>query len=89
VDEGWAGLETMVGQSGRMVSPELYIGVGLSGELQHMVGIAGARTMVAINKDIKSPVFEQVDIGVVDDCREFIPVLIEKINAYRERILTC
>jgi electron transfer flavoprotein alpha subunit len=54
-----------------------------------MVGIAGARTMVAINKDIKSPVFEQVDIGVVDDCREFIPVLIEKINAYRERNLTC
>ena len=89
VDEGWAGLETMVGQSGKMVSPELYIGVGLSGELQHMVGIAGARTMVAINKDIKSPVFEQVDIGVVDDCREFIPVLIEKINAYRERNLTC
>jgi len=89
VDEGWAGLETMVGQSGKMVSPELYIGVGLSGELQHMVGIAGARTMVAINKDIKSPVFEQVDIGVMDDCREFIPVLIEKINAYRERNLTC
>jgi electron transfer flavoprotein alpha subunit len=89
VDEGWAGLETMVGQSGKMVSPELYVGVGLSGELQHMVGIAGARTMVAINKDAKSPVFEQVDIGVVEDCREFIPVLIEKINAHRERNLTC
>ena len=89
VDEGWAPLETMVGQSGKMVSPELYIGVGLSGELQHMVGISGARTMVAINKDARSPVFEQVDIGVVDDCREFLPVLIDKIKAYRERKATC
>ena len=89
VDEGWAPLETMVGQSGKMVSPELYIGVGLSGELQHMVGISGARTMVALNKDARSPVFEQVDIGVVDDCREFLPVLIDKIKAYRERKVTC
>ena len=89
VDEGWADLETMIGQSGRMVSPELYIGVGLSGELQHMVGIAGARVMVAINSDSKSPVFEQVDLGIVDDCREFVPVLIEKIKAYQEKQVTC
>jgi electron transfer flavoprotein alpha subunit len=84
VDEGWAELETMIGQSGKMVSPELYIGVGLSGELQHMVGIVGAQVMVAINKDAKSPVFEQVDYGVVDDCREFVPVLVKKIKEYRE-----
>ncbi|MDM8556688.1 electron transfer flavoprotein subunit alpha/FixB family protein [Desulfococcaceae bacterium HSG7] len=89
VDEGWAGLETMVGQSGKMVSPELYIGVGLSGELQHMVGITGARMMIAINKDSNSPVFEQVDIGVVDDCREFIPALIDKIKDYQEKLVTC
>ena len=76
VDEGWAGLETMIGQSGKMVSPELYIGVGLSGEQQHTVGIAEAQIMVAINNDPKSPVFEQVDYGIVDDCREFVPVLI-------------
>jgi electron transfer flavoprotein alpha subunit len=78
VDEGWADLETMIGQSGKMVSPECYIGVGLSGELQHMV-----------NNDAKSPVFEQVDFGVVDDCREFLPVLIEKIKAYQEKQITC
>ncbi|MBC8246225.1 MAG: electron transfer flavoprotein subunit alpha/FixB family protein [Deltaproteobacteria bacterium] len=89
VDEGWADLETMIGQSGKMVSPELYIGVGLSGELQHMVGIAGAKIMVAINIDAKSPVFEQVDLGVVDDCREFVPILIEKIKAYQEKQVTC
>jgi electron transfer flavoprotein alpha subunit len=88
VDEGWTGLETMIGQSGKMVSPELYIGVGLSGELQHMVGIVGAQVMVAINSDPKSPVFEQVDYGIVDDCREFIPVFIEKIKEY-QKLVTC
>lgn len=89
VDEGWAELETMIGQSGKVVSPELYIGVGLSGEQQHMVGITNARVMVAINKDAKSPVFEQVDYGIVDDCREFVPVLIEKIKEYYEKQVTC
>ena len=80
VDEGWAGLETMIGQSGKMVSPTLYIGVGLSGEQQHMVGITGAQVMVAINNDEDAPVFEQVDFGIVDDCREFVPALIERIR---------
>ena len=83
VDEGWTGLETMVGQSGKMVSPELYIGVGLSGEQQHMVGIVGAQIMVAINNDPRAPVFEQVDYGIVDDCREFIPVLVDTIREYQ------
>ena len=79
----------MIGQSGKMVSPEVYIGVGLSGEQQHMVGIAGARVMVAINSDAKSPIFEQVDYGIVDDCREFLPVLIQKIKEYQEKKVTC
>ena len=83
VDAGWVGLETMIGQSGKMVGPELYIGVGLSGELQHMVGIVGAQVMVAINNNPKSPVFEQVDYGIVDDCREFVPVLIDKIKEHQ------
>ena len=89
VDEGWADLETMIGQSGKVVSPELYIGVGLSGEQQHMVGITNAQVMVAINNDEKSPVFEQVDYGIVDDCRKFVPVLIEKIKEYQEKKATC
>ncbi len=89
VDEGWAGLETMIGQSGKMVSPELYIGVGLSGELQHIVGIVGAQVMVAINNDPKSPVFEQVDYGIVDDCREFVPLFIEKVKEYQGKQVTC
>jgi electron transfer flavoprotein alpha subunit len=88
VDEGWTGLETMIGQSGKMVSPELYIGVGLSGEQQHMVGVVGAQVMVAINNDANSPIFEQVDYGIVDDCREFVPVLIRKIKEY-QKLVTC
>ena len=89
VDEGWTELATMIGQSGKMVSPQLYIGVGLSGEQQHLVGVVDAQMMVAINNDDKSPVFEQVDYGVVDDCREFVPVLIQKIKAYQQRKDTC
>jgi electron transfer flavoprotein alpha subunit len=69
------------------VNPDLYIGVGLSGELQHMVGIMGAQIMVAINSDAKSPVFEQVDYGVVDDYREFLPVFIKKIREYRNKLV--
>jgi electron transfer flavoprotein alpha subunit len=83
VDEGWADLETMIGQSGKMVNPEFYIGVGLSGEMQHMVGITGAKVMVAINNDPKAPVFDQVDFGIVEDCREFIPVFVKKLLEYR------
>jgi electron transfer flavoprotein alpha subunit len=83
VDEGWTELETMIGQSGKMVSPTLYIGVALSGEQQHMVGITAAQVMIAINNDENAPVFEQVDIGIVDDCREFIPALIDRIREYQ------
>ena len=84
VDAGWAELESMIGQSGKMVSPELYIGVALSGELQHMVGIVGTKTMIAINNDPKSPVFDQVDYGVVEDCRVFVPALIEKLKQTKD-----
>ena len=89
VDEGWAELETMIGQSGKMVGPEIYLGIGLSGEQQHMVGVAGAKIMIAINSDKKSPVFDQVDYGIVDDCRGFVPVLLEKIRQYKEKQVSC
>jgi electron transfer flavoprotein alpha subunit len=85
VDEGRAPLDTMIGQSGKVVSPEVYIAVGISGEQQHMVGITGAKLMIAINNDPASPVFQQVDIGVVEDCMEFLPLLISKINARKQR----
>ena len=80
VDAGWTELETMIGQSGKMVNPEVYIGVGLSGELQHMVGVVAAKIMIAINNDANAPVFEQVDYGVVEDCRVFVPALVKKLK---------
>ena len=89
VDEGWAELETMIGQSGKMIRPETYLGIGLSGEQQHMVGVSGAKVMIAINSDKKSPVFHQVDYGIVDDCRAFVPVLLEKIRQYKEGQISC
>ena len=67
-----------------MVSPEIYIGIGLSGELHHMVGLDDPKLMVAINNDPKSAVFEQVDFGIVEDYRQFVPILIEKLKQYRE-----
>ena len=89
VDEGWAELDTMIGQSGKMISPETYLGIGLSGEQQHMVGVAGANVMIAVNSDKKSPVFDQVDYGIVDDCREFVPVMLEKIREYKQQQASC
>lgn len=83
VDEGWTELDTMIGQSGKMVSPKLYIAAGLSGELQHMVGIKGSPLMIAINNDPKAPVFAQVDFGIVEDCTSFLPLLIEKIKEHK------
>jgi len=85
VDEGWTELETMIGQSGKMVKPELYLGIGLSGEQQHMVGISGAKIMIAVNNDPKSPVFKQVDYGVVEDCRVFVPALIKKLRELKQK----
>jgi len=81
VDEGWADFDTMIGQSGKMVSPEVYLGIGLSGELQHMVGILDAKLMIAINNDPKAPVFEQVDYGIVEDCNIFVPELVKALKA--------
>ena len=89
VDEGWAELDTMIGQSGKMINPETYLGIGLSGEQQHMVGVTGANVMIAINSDKKSPVFAQVDVGIVDDCRDFVPVMLEKIREYKQRQVSC
>jgi len=84
VDAGWIDISTMIGQSGKIISPEFYIGIGLSGEQQHIVGITNAKVMVAVNNDPKSPVFEQVDYGIVADLHEFIPVMLVKLNEYKK-----
>ncbi|HEX4036954.1 MAG TPA: electron transfer flavoprotein subunit alpha/FixB family protein [Acidobacteriaceae bacterium] len=79
-DNGWLPMERQIGSSGQTVAPKLYIGVGVSGAIQHIVGMKGARTIVAINKDAEAPIFEIADVAVVGDLFQVVPALTEEIR---------
>jgi electron transfer flavoprotein alpha subunit len=79
-DNGWLPLERQIGSSGQTVAPKLYIGLGVSGAIQHIVGMKGARTIVAINKDPEAPIFEIADVAVVGDLFQVVPALTEEIK---------
>ena len=81
IDLGWRPKSVQVGQSGITVSPKLYFACGISGAIQHTVGMRGADTIVAINKDPNAPIFEFAKYGLVGDCNELVPLLIEQIRA--------
>jgi electron transfer flavoprotein alpha subunit len=79
-DSGWLPMDRQVGSSGQTVAPKLYLALGISGAIQHVVGMKGARTIIAVNKDSEAPIFEIADVAVIGNLFDIVPPLIEEVK---------